>query len=86
MAATTDVRHTVARVDLDALRGNVRSIRGLLEDGALASGHPAPGVIAVVKANAYGHGAAAVALALEAEGVCRDRRDGAGDADDRGRP
>jgi alanine racemase len=59
----------VARVDLDALRGNVRAIRGLLEDGALASGHPAPGIIAVVKANAYGHGAAAVAHALEAEGV-----------------
>ncbi|MGV3515663.1 alanine racemase [Luteitalea sp.] len=63
------MRHTVARVDLDALRGNVRAIRGLLEDGALASGHPAPGIIAVVKANAYGHGAAAVAHALEAEGV-----------------
>ena len=69
MAATTDVRHTVARVDLGALRGNVRAIRGLLEDGALASGHRAPGIIAVVKANAYGHGAASVALALEAEGV-----------------
>jgi alanine racemase len=56
-------------VDLGALRGNVRAIRGLLEDGALASGHLAPGIIAVVKANAYGHGAASVALALEAEGV-----------------
>jgi alanine racemase len=63
------VRHTVARVDLEALRGNVRAIGGLLEDGALASGRRAPGIIAVVKANAYGHGAAAVALALEAEGV-----------------
>lgn len=63
------MRHTVARVDLDALRGNVRAIRALLDDGALASGHRAPGIIAVVKANAYGHGAAAVGLALEAEGV-----------------
>lgn len=63
------MRHTVARVDLGALRGNVRAIRGLLDDGALASGHRAPGLIAVVKANAYGHGAASVALALEAEGV-----------------
>jgi alanine racemase len=69
VAATTDVRHTVARVDLDALRGNVRAIRGLLEEGALNSGRRAPGIIAVVKANAYGHGAAAVGLALEAEGV-----------------
>ena len=69
MAATTDVRHTVARVDLDALRGNVRAIRALLEQGALASGRPAPAIIAVVKANAYGHGAASVGLALEAAGV-----------------
>jgi alanine racemase len=68
-ATTTDVRHTVARVDLDALRGNVRAIRGLLEEGALASGRPAPGIIGVVKANAYGHGAAAVARVLESEGV-----------------
>jgi alanine racemase len=68
-APTTDVRHTVARVDLDALRGNVRAIRGLLEQDALASGRQAPGIIAVVKANAYGHGAAAVARSLEAEGV-----------------
>lgn len=63
------MRHTVARVDLDALRGNARAIRQLLEDGALAAGRPAPRIIGVVKANAYGHGAAAVALALEAEGV-----------------
>jgi alanine racemase len=68
-AATTDVRQTVARVDLDALRGNVGAIRGLLEEGALASGRPVPAIIAVVKANAYGHGAASVALALEAAGV-----------------
>jgi len=59
----------VARVDLDALRRNVRAIRGLLDDGAVTTGSRAPGIIAVVKANAYGHGAAAVSLALEAEGV-----------------
>lgn len=69
VATTSDVRHTVARVDLEALRGNVRAIAGLLADGALASGRPAPGIIGVVKANAYGHGAAAVAQVLEAEGV-----------------
>lgn len=63
------MRHTIARVDLDALRGNVRAIAGLLADGARASGRAAPSVIAVVKANAYGHGAARVARALEAEGV-----------------
>ena len=63
------MRHTVARVDLDALRGNVRAIRTLLADGARAAGRRPPQVIGVVKANAYGHGAAAVARALEAEGV-----------------
>lgn len=63
------MRHTVARVDLAALRGNVRALRALLEDGARASGRSAPGIIGVVKANAYGHGAVAVARALEAEGV-----------------
>ena len=68
-ATTTDVRHTVARVDLEALRGNVQAIGSLLEEGALESGRPAPAIIAVVKANAYGHGAAAVGLALEAAGV-----------------
>ena len=67
MAATTEVRHTVARVDLDALRRNLRAIRGRLAGGA--DGRPAPGVIGVVKANAYGHGAAAVARTLDAEGV-----------------
>ncbi|WP_157899616.1 alanine racemase [Luteitalea pratensis] len=63
------MRHTVARVDLDALRGNVRALRSLLEEGALASGRPVPAIIAVVKANAYGHGAASVGSALEASGV-----------------
>ena len=63
------MRHTVARVDLGALRGNVRAIRTLLADGARAAGRQPPQVIGVVKANAYGHGAAAVARALEAEGV-----------------
>ena len=63
------MRHTVARVDLDALRRNVRAIARLLEEGALASGRPAPAIIGVVKANAYGHGAVNVARALEAEAV-----------------
>ena len=63
------MRHTVARVDLDALTRNVDAIRGLLEEGALISGRPAPGIIGVVKANAYGHGAVAVARTLERAGI-----------------
>lgn len=69
VATTSDVRHTVARVDLEALRNNVRAIGGLLAAGAATASRPAPGIIGVVKANAYGHGAAAVARVLEDEGV-----------------
>lgn len=69
VATTNDVRHTVARVDLEALRNNVRAIAGLLDQGAAASGRPVPRIIGVVKANAYGHGAGAVARGLEDEGV-----------------
>ena len=58
-------RPTHATVDLDALVHNYRAILRHLAGGG-AAGRPAPpGVIAVVKANAYGHGAAPVALALE---------------------
>jgi alanine racemase len=73
------VRPTVARVDLEALKANYRAI------GAhLARERPAasPGLIAVVKANAYGHGAAPVGLALESAGAdllaCADIEEGAG--------
>jgi alanine racemase len=54
------IRPTRAEVDLGALRHNLSRV-----------GHFAPGagVLAVVKANAYGHGAVAVARALEAAGV-----------------
>ncbi len=77
------IRSTVARVDLGALRRNFRAIREFLGSGAaagaLATGHP-PSIVAVVKANAYGHGAEAVALALEAEGArllaCADIEEG----------
>ncbi len=69
------IRCTSARVDLDALAANFRAIRDYL--GAEASlnrtagaGTPrAPGIIAVVKANAYGHGARPVAAALEQAGA-----------------
>lgn len=56
------VRPTHAVVDLDALTANYRAIAGLLADGA--DGAP-PQIIAVIKANAYGHGAARVARAIE---------------------
>src|SRR4249919_2459706 len=71
------IRQTVARIDLHALKSNYRHIVDYLaKDGART-----PGVIAVVKANAYGHGAAQVALALEDAGAdllaCADIEEGA---------
>jgi alanine racemase len=72
------IRPTVARVDLSALKSNYRHI---VE--RLAREQPAntPGVIAVVKANAYGHGAAEIARALEDAGAdllaCADIEEGA---------
>ena len=78
------IRSTVARVDLDALRANFIAIRQYLATGpsgpAGAPGREPPGIIAVVKANAYGHGAARVALALEQAGAtmlaCADIEEG----------
>jgi alanine racemase len=61
------VRSTVAHVDLDAIAGNFRAISAFL--AADRRGARAPDVIAVVKANAYGHGAGPVALALERAGA-----------------
>src|SRR5258705_3406053 len=71
------IRPTVARVDLRALKSNYRHIVEHLEaEGA----DRRPGVIAVVKANAYGHGAGQVALALEDAGAdllaCADIEEG----------
>jgi alanine racemase len=60
------IRPTVARVDLHALQSNFRALRQLADDQH--TGTP-PGIIAVVKANAYGHGAAPVARALEEAGA-----------------
>ena len=60
-------RCTVAHVDLGALQSNFRHISAFL--AAQRGQEPAPGVIAVVKANAYGHGAPAVALALQEAGA-----------------
>jgi len=64
------VRSTIADVDLDAVAHNFRTIARFLAAEPRA-GEPVrpPGIIAVVKANAYGHGAAPVALALERAGA-----------------
>jgi len=54
-------RPTYAEVDLGAVRDNYRLLRGLVA--------PHVRMLAIVKADAYGHGAVAVARTLEAEGV-----------------
>jgi alanine racemase len=72
------VRPTVARIDLGALKSNYQLI---VDDLARQSPGRAPGVIAVIKANAYGHGAGQVARALEDAGAdllaCADIEEGA---------
>jgi alanine racemase len=65
------IRSTVAHVDLAALQANFRAIQAFLGE---------PRIVAVVKANAYGHGSARVALALEQAGAtmlaCADIEEG----------
>jgi alanine racemase len=69
------IRCTTAHVHLDAVRHNLRALQAMLAaDVALnrsAGSGPVtvPDIIAVVKANAYGHGAVAVARALEDAGA-----------------
>ncbi len=65
------IRCTFAHVDLPALESNFRAItRFLAVSAASVPGRGgAPGVIAVVKANAYGHGAGPVGRALERAGA-----------------
>jgi alanine racemase len=74
---TPVIRPTVARVDLDAVRSNLTAVSSFL---ASSSRTAAPGIIAVVKANAYGHGAVEVARALEGAGAamlaCADIEEG----------
>jgi alanine racemase len=74
-------RPTVARVDLRALQSNYRSIVEFLKREPRPSGAAPPNAIAVVKANAYGHGAVQVARALEEAGAdllaCADIEEGA---------
>src|SRR5688500_9900385 len=72
------IRPTVARIDLAALKANYRAIADRLRHDQ--PDRP-PGIIAVVKANAYGHGAGEVARALEDAGAdllaCADIEEGA---------
>jgi alanine racemase len=71
------IRPTLARVDLDALKSNYRQIVEHLEH---ERPERPPRPIAVVKANAYGHGAPQVARALEDAGAdllaCADIEEG----------
>jgi alanine racemase len=65
------IRSTVAHVDVAALQANFRAIQEFVGGTR---------IIAVVKANAYGHGSARVALALEQAGAtmlaCADIEEG----------
>ena len=74
------IRNTVAHVDLGAVSANVLAIRDYLAREP-RNGAAVPALIAVVKANAYGHGAERVALAIEAAGAdtlaCADIEEGA---------
>jgi alanine racemase len=83
------IRPTVARVDLQAIERNFHAISAFLSEPfrpLTADLRPprgaksAPRVIAVVKANAYGHGAPEVGLALERAGAamlaCADIEEG----------
>ena len=80
MEGAVAVRPTRALVDTAALQTNVRAIARLLADVAAGAGRQPPEIIAVVKANAYGHGAATIGLALERSGVamlaCADIEEG----------
>ncbi len=60
-------RQTVARIDLGALAHNARAIRAFM--AARPGGRPVPALVGVVKANAYGHGAAEAARTLVAAGA-----------------
>ncbi len=73
------IRSTIAHVDLAALQANFRAIEAYLAARTPPARRP-PDVIAVVKANAYGHGARHVAVALERAGAsmlaCADIEEG----------
>lgn len=70
------IRSTLARVDLAALQSNFQAIQQFLSNQSRTP----PSIIAVVKANAYGHGSERVGLALEQAGAtmlaCADIEEG----------
>jgi alanine racemase len=77
------IRPTVARVNLNAIEENLRAVSRFLSpdpECRTRDPGPRPRVIAVVKANAYGHGATQVGLALERAGAamlaCADIEEG----------
>ncbi len=77
------IRPTVARVNLNAIEENLRAVARFLSpdpESRTPDPGPRPRVIAVVKANAYGHGATEVGLALERAGAamlaCADIEEG----------
>jgi alanine racemase len=79
------IRPTVARVDLAAIESNLSAISAFLSgprtsDAGRRTSDVGPRIIAVVKANAYGHGASEVGLALERAGAamlaCADIEEG----------
>src|ERR671914_819156 len=86
------IRPTVARVDLAAIESNFSAISAFLTRPPTSVLRPQtrpptpdlrpPKIIAVVKANAYGHGAREVGLALERAGAamlaCADIEEGVG--------
>ena len=65
------MRPTVAQIDLSALRSNLRVVQKLVGSDV--------GIIPVVKADAYGHGAVTAAWVLAEAGIeigrasCRER-------------
>ena len=69
------IRCTTARVDLKALESNFNAISSYLHKETSLNREAgrgpvlAPGIIAVVKANAYGHGARRVAATLQSAGA-----------------
>ena len=73
------IRPTVARVDLAAIESNFSAISAFLARSPTPDPR-SPKIIAVVKANAYGHGASEVGLALERAGAamlaCADIEEG----------
>lgn len=74
------IRNTVAHVNLAALQANFRAISEFVSGGPEGARTRPPRIIAVVKANAYGHGSQRVALALEEAGAtmfsCADIEEG----------